>query len=167
MDLKEKAWSLYCTELDADAVSFAIGELLNELCQIVSDDFIENENHYEDMLWFCVDRVNSKGYRQNPRHGTRVPAFPPFTEELHHRSRLLLEAPGWGFDTHDIIQVFSDATEHYLGWCKEVLSSHWSSDETEHFVSLLNECCPERIPLLVPVDGTAKIVVFPPQRERQ
>lgn len=164
-------WKKYSAEMDADAISFAIlhagesPETLQDLCEVVVDDFAQNEEPYLDMLTFCIDRVACKGHTPNPSHGSCAPEIRPFTETLVHNAHKLLETPGWGFDSHDIIEVFADLADHYLDWCKEIITEYWTEAETLEFLGLMHECLSKRqVPLLVPSGGSVEVVIYPPPR---
>ena len=167
------AWREFCECLAPEGVASAIlddaGEMdpVERVCEIAEDDILENPNPYDDMLESCLDRVNAKGYAQGPADGTVVPEFPPFTQDLRDRAELLLETRGWSFDSHEIIEgVFTEATTHYLGWCKKVITEHWSTREATRFADLVRQCSPRDIPvLLVPREGRADVVVVEDKTE--
>lgn len=129
---------------------------IDDLLALVLDDILDNEDPYHDMLYACLERVNSRGYVQNPRHGTRTPDFPPFTEEVKVRAAQLLERAN--IDSYDIIEVFQDVVDHYLGWCKEVITVYWTPSDLSVFQFLLGACSAD---FCNPVSRIARATVFP------
>eukprot|EP00873_Tetraselmis_striata_P027046 jgi/Tetstr1/447310/TSEL_034747.t1 len=158
----ELVWNNFCTKL-YDCIPGICNALylegsmspIDELLELVLDDILENPDPYDDMLYSCLTRVNSRGYTQNPRHGTRTPGFAPFPEELKERAVTLLERGN--IDSYDIIEVFQDVVEHYLGWCKEIITVYWSSSELSVFQFLLGACSRD---FYSPTPRIAKATVF-------
>lgn len=142
----ELAWNRFCEKV-YDCIPGICKSLCKEgypicdLLDFVAEDILENEDPYNDMLYTCLERVNSRGYVRNPRHGTRLPGFPPFTEDLKVRAEELLEKAN--VDSYDFIEVFQDVVEHYLGWCKEIITVYWTASDIAVFQFLLGACSPD------------------------
>lgn len=133
---------------------------VDELCALALEDFEDNDEPYYDMMHFAASHVKSRGFVPSPAYGARLPAFPEFTEDLVHRATETLEM--YSPDSYDITTVLGDVIMHYLGWCKGIITRHWSPDRVQAFADHLdatalskNKC----VPLIVPRETGAGVEV--------
>jgi hypothetical protein len=138
-------------------------DVINDICDIASNDLSDNEIPYEDMLYFCIKRVNSRGFHHVSSY-TVLPKFPDFDHDLKYRANYVVSKYDdyEVLETRDIINVMQDIVDYYLFWCKRIIFEFWSDEDIEFFDKCLDETnadCVEnlQIPLLYPIEDGVEI----------
>ena len=170
-EIKAHVWTKFCDRVIyfAPEVIEAIctkDDVIHDLCDIAANDMSRNEIPYEDMLYFCIKRVNSRGY-QHVSNNTILPMFPDFDYDLKYRANYVVSKYDnyEVLETLDIIHVVQDIVDYYLLWFKRIIFEFWSDEDIEFFDNCLDETDAEsteylQIPLLFPVDNGVEIRNF-------
>lgn len=165
-DAKTAAWSRFCVRIVyfvpevMDAMCHEMDDIARDVRDIAMDDVVDNNIPYEDMMYFCVQRVNSRGYKHFSG-SSNIPKFPDFDYDLRYRAQSLVSHSHDynGVDTYAIVDVVQEFVDYYLLWCKRIIFDFWSDEEIEFFSECLDEtddkdCNDMQMPLLFPVkDG--------------
>lgn len=167
-DIKTNVWTRFCDRVIyfAPEVIEAVcieDDVIHDICDIAANDMSDNEIPYEDMIYFCVKRVNSRGY-EHVSSNTILPSFPYFDSDLKYRANYVVSKYDdyEVLETSDIIHVVQDIVDYYLVWCKRIIFEFWSDEDIEFFNDCLDETNAEsieylQIPMLFPVEDGVEI----------
>lgn len=146
-ELRMKTWDIFCTALQHEnalpALCLVVPQdesCIETLCKWAYDDHYDNPNVYVDMMALCIDYVRARGYVNGPRHGTNLPAIPPYPSPLVDLANHTVELHN--VESHDIIEALKDIVIHYLGWCKKLIFDYWQM----HNIHALNVLLQARHP---------------------
>jgi hypothetical protein len=164
-DARVGAWERFCYRIVyfAPDVIDAIckdDETVSEICEIALGDMVDNNIPYEDMIYFCIKRVNSRGFK-HISNNTVLPEFPEFDHDLKYRASSIISKyrDYYTVETNVIIDVIQEIVDYYLVWCKRIMFEFWSDAEIEFYTDCLDDTNADtihelKVPILFPLkDG--------------